>query len=294
MNKVKKVVFIINRFAGGGFKPEFERLIVQGCTDHDTEPILEYTKGPGHAITLAREYSKTDVSKVVAVGGDGTLNEVAQGLVHTSMPLGIIPRGSGNGLARHLCIPLTVAGATQTLFTGEVVAMDTFTLNDKLSLNVSGIGFDGRIANLFGGTTKRGLSGYVKLALQEFFRFHEFQAEIRTDAGTLKKDAFIIAIANSSQYGNNACIAPKASVSDGILHINILRKVAPYRFDFLYAFFSKSIDRTNVAEIIEVKNFSVHTPLPVAFHVDGEPSGTGTDFDIKLNPASLLVTMPRK
>lgn len=294
MSKVKKVVFIVNRFAGGGFKPEYERLILQACADQGTEPIIEYTKGPAHATTLAREYATTDVNKVVAVGGDGTLNEVAQGLVHTAMPLGIIPRGSGNGLARHLRIPLTVEGATRTLFTGEVAPIDTFTLNDKLSLNVSGIGFDGRIANLFGGTTKRGLSGYVKLAIQEFFRFREFQAVIRSGEDTFNREAFIIAIANSSQYGNNACIAPKASVSDGILHINILRKVSPYRFDLLYAFFSRSIDRTSAAEIIEVTDFTIDTPLPVPFHIDGEPSGTGTNFKIRISPASLLVTMPRK
>lgn len=294
MSEVKKVLFIINKFAGGGFTAGYEQLIRDRCADNQVEPVIEYTKGPGDATNLAREGSRLDYTMIVAVGGDGTLNEVAKGLLHTTMPLGILPRGSGNGLARHLGIPLSIERSLSTLFSGEVGDIDTFTLNDKLSLNVSGIGFDGRIANLFGGKTKRGLSGYVRLTMQEFFAFSEFEAEIYLNGTTLRRKAFIIAIANSSQYGNNAFIAPKASVSDGILHINVLRKVAPYRLDFLYALFSKSIDRTSVAEILEVRSFRVRTPVPVPFHVDGEPGGTATDFDVAIDPASLRVVFPRK
>jgi diacylglycerol kinase (ATP) len=128
--------------------------------------------------------------------------------------------------------------------------------------------------------------------LQEFFRFKEFQAEISFDGKTFTRKAFIIAIANSSQYGNNACIAPAASVADGILHLNILKKIPPYRLDFVYAFFAKKIDRTNVAELIAVRNVRIHTPLPAAYHIDGEPCGTETSFEIAILPSSLFVVIP--
>jgi diacylglycerol kinase (ATP) len=292
MSEVKKVLFIINKFAGGGFHTQHENTIVNTCKKYTVEFTLSYTKGPDHAITLSREASKTDIDMVVAVGGDGTLNEVAQGLVNTKIPLGIIPRGSGNGLARHLGIPLDIVGALENLFFGKKFCIDTFTLNNRLSLNVSGIGFDGRIANLFGGKTKRGLTGYAKLTLHEFFRFKEFQAEISFDGNTITRKAFIIAIANSSQYGNNACIAPAASVADGILHLNILKKIPPYRLDFVYAIFSKKIDRTNVAELVAVKNVRIQTLLPVAYHIDGEPCGTETSFEIAITPSSLFVVIP--
>jgi YegS/Rv2252/BmrU family lipid kinase len=229
---------------------------------------------------------------VIAVGGDGTLNEVAQGLVGSSMPMGIIARGSGNGLARHLCIPLKTALAIENTFKGSTMAMDTFTLNNKLSLNVSGIGFDGHIANLFGGKTKRGLAGYTKLILREYLNFKEFTCHIKINDHEFDRKAFVLAVANSSQYGNNACIAPAASVTDGLLHVNVLRKVPAYRFDFFYNFFARNIHKSSFVEMREVPELLIRTDYPVPFHVDGEPCGEHNEFEIKVMPAALNVVVP--
>jgi diacylglycerol kinase (ATP) len=292
-NEGKKVLFIINRFSGTGFQPQVEGRMIDVCRSHDTECTIEYTQSRGHATELAREAAASNFDFVVAVGGDGTVNEVAQGLIGTEIPMGIIPKGSGNGLARHLGIPISVPLSLARLFESNVVAMDTFSVNGKLSLNVSGIGFDGHIANLFGETVKRGLGGYVKLTVNEFFQFKEFEAQMQIGSETMKRHAFVMAIANSSQYGNNARIAPLASVCDGILHISILKKVPPYRLDFVYSFFTGNIHQSDYCEVIEAKNLTITTSKSIAYHVDGEPTGVADRFEIKLQPGNLKMLVPK-
>jgi YegS/Rv2252/BmrU family lipid kinase len=284
-NEVSKVLFIINKHAGKGYQSALEGAIIDVCGKNNIECSIEYTKARGHATHLAQEGNHFD--QVVAVGGDGTVNEVAQGLLYSATPMGILPNGSGNGLARHLKIPINIPKALDYLMQSKVIAMDTFTLNGKLSLNVSGIGFDGHIANIFGNEKKRGLQGYAKHTLTEFLTFKEFEAQLTTDKECVTKKAFVIAIANSSQYGNNARIAPAASVCDELLHISILKKIPPYRMDFIYSFFNGTIDTTSFCEILESKNISIKLNHAMAYHVDGEPCGTADEFVIKLQPASL-------
>jgi len=291
-SEVKKVLFIVNKFSGTGYQPAVEGRITDACAAHDVECTIEFTRARGHATELAREGVDKKFDSVIAVGGDGTVNEVARGLVGTSMPMGIIPKGSGNGLGRHLGIPVTIGPALDSLFKSKPVSMDTFTLNGHLSLNVSGIGFDGHIANLFGQDKKRGLAGYVKLTAAEFFTFREFDFTLHIDGQTLPRKAFIMAIANSSQYGNNARIAPAASVCDGLLHLSILKKVPPYRVDFIYAFFTGNVHRSSYCEVIETKSFTITTATPISYHIDGEPSGTAQEFHIVMNPRSLTMLVP--
>jgi diacylglycerol kinase (ATP) len=230
----RKVMFVVNGTAGSGNHAGIDRLISRLAAQYDVECSIVQTQAPGHATQLAQTARETGHAAVVAVGGDGTVNEVAQALVDTPVTMGIVPRGSGNGLARHLGISLNSPQAVDQIFSGKELAIDTFTVNDRLSVNVSGIGFDGHIADLFGGKGKRGFVGYIRLAITEFNKFMPFNCSIEVDNQKLSREAFIVAIANSSQYGNNARIAPMASVMDGRLHMNIVKKVPPYRLDFLY------------------------------------------------------------
>lgn len=278
--------------AGVGQAAELERLIREHCTQHHYKFDIAYTRARAHGTELAARAAEGGCDIVVAVGGDGTINEVAQGLLHTSTVMGIVPRGSGNGLARHLGIPLNTTRAISTLFSSEVLEMDVFRVNGKLSLNVSGIGFDGHITNLFGVKSGRGLLGYVSVTLQEFHTFREFTAEINLGSHSFTRNAFIIAIANSSQYGNNAYIAPAASVCDALLNVNILKKIPLYRMDFLYEFFAGSIGSSPFSEIIETPSIAVRTSIPVAYHVDGEACGLEDNFTIALTPAALKVRRP--
>lgn len=262
------------------------------CTRQDAECTMEFTQGPGHATTLAQQGVTEGYDSIIAVGGDGTVNEVARGMVNTKIPMGIIPKGSGNGLARHLGIPMNIIKATESLFTSALLQMDTFTVNNKLSLNVSGIGFDGHIANHFGKGGKRGLAGYTKLAVEEYLKFNEFEATLISKEKEFHKKAFIIAIANSSQYGNNARIAPHASVCDQKLDVSILNKIPPYRLDFIYAFFNGKIDQSTFCEVVETDSLEIKLKEPVEYHVDGEPCGFSANFHIQLQPSSLRVLVP--
>ena len=269
-----------------------EGRILAECHKQDIECTMEFTQGPGHATTLAQQGVKDGFESIIAVGGDGTVNEVARGMVNTKIPMGIIPKGSGNGLARHLGIPLTIPRATQLLFNSESLDMDTFTVNNKLSVNISGIGFDGHIANHFGKGGKRGLAGYTKLAFEEYLNFNEFEATLVSEGKEFHKRAFIIAIANSSQYGNNARIAPHASVCDQKLDVNILKKIPPYRLDFIYAFFNGKIDRSTFCEVVVTDSLKINLKRNIEYHVDGEPCGSDKNFNILLQPLSLTVQVP--
>jgi diacylglycerol kinase (ATP) len=293
-SEVNKVLFIVNKHAGTGYRPEVEGKIIDACGQQNIECTIEFTQGRGHATELASQAVANNTFKqIIAVGGDGTVNEVAKGMLHSSVPMGIIPKGSGNGLARHLRIPMSVSGSLQSLFDSRVMAMDAFEINGRLSLNVSGIGFDGHIANLFGADKKRGLQGYAKLTIKEFFEFKEFEFEIETQGQLLKRKAFVIAIANSSQYGNNARIAPAASVCDQLLHVSILRKVPPYRLDVVYSFFTGKIHKSSFCEVIETNKMVIRVNTPMSYHIDGEPCGKSDVFVIELIPLSLKMLIPR-
>ena len=293
-NEFSKVLFIVNKFSGGRYQGHLEGRIIDICQHAGVDATIEFTQSRGHATQLAREAVQSNKHQmVVAVGGDGTVNEVAQGLIHSDIAMAILPKGSGNGLARHLGIPMNIEQAIHTLFQSQAVGMDTFTVNGKLSLNVSGIGFDGHVANLFANHTKRGLQGYAKVTVNEFVQFKEFHANIVTEDKTITRDTFIIAIANSSQYGNNARIAPAASVCDEILHVCFLKKVPAYRLDFIYSFFAGTLKETSYCEFLETRNMKISLSAPMAYHIDGEPCGVASEFDIELLPHSLKMMVPK-
>lgn len=288
----KKILFIINKRSGVGFHIALEGRILEACKKNDAICTIEYTQRRGHAISLAREASRNGFDYVVAVGGDGTINEVSQGLLNSSTPMGILPRGSGNGLARYFGIPTTLTSAIDTLFTNKVIRMDTMTVNNKLSLNVSGIGFDGHIANLFADRKIRGLVGYVRLTIRELFHFQEFEVNIKTAEESRSQKAFILAIANSSQYGNNVRIAPLASVCDGLIDLSIMKKVPLYKVGFIYSFLRGRLKNSAMCEMTKVKEVDIKTKKPVPYHIDGEPCGLDDTFHVKLNPASLSILVP--
>ena len=292
MSVGKKILFVVNKYAGLGYPSDLERSIRTACERSSASCAIEFTQRKGHAIELAKEAHARGFDQVIAVGGDGTINEVARGLIQSGTPMGIVPGGSGNGLARHLGIPLKISDAVNQIFDSKILPMDVFRVNGKLSLNVSGIGFDGHITNLFGVKSTRGLIGYVMLTVQEFLKFKEFKTEIVMNGQSYYRDAFIIAIANSSQYGNNARIAPNASVCDGLLHINILKRVPLFRLDFIYSFFAGDLATSSFCEFMEAPSLKIRTTKPIDYHVDGEPCGLHDTFDVELIPAALQVLVP--
>ncbi len=294
MSEINKVLFIINRFSGSGYRKGLEGRIISQCEARKLECSIEFTKKQGHGTTLARMALKKNYKMVFAVGGDGTVNEVAKGLLHTGIPLGIIPKGSGNGLARHLQIPLTIDKSLKMLDLEKIVAIDTFTINDRLSLNVSGIGFDGHVAGLFGKDGKRGLISYGRIVVSNFIKFKEFNCEITMNNTALNQKSFLLSIANSSQFGNNAVIAPNASVCDRQLNICIVRKMNLLQgLGFIAQLFTKKADKSRFVSSYIAQKLGITTSNPIPYHIDGEAAGVNSNFNIRINPASLLISIPK-
>ncbi len=294
MGEVKNVLFIVNKHAGTGYQPQVEGRILTACAERDIECSIEFTSGRGHATELAKDGITKNFKWIIAVGGDGTVNEVARALLHTSTPMGIIPKGSGNGLGRHLGISMKIAQALNQILDGKIISMDTFKMNDHLSLNVSGIGFDGHIANLFGAGQKRGLWGYTKLVIREYLSYPGFEASVQLN-NTLptSQTSFMIAIANASQYGNNAKVAPIASIMDQSLQLAIIKKVPTQRgFHFGFQMFTGKLKTGKDYECLSFQNGIINVPHPVAFHIDGEPCGHSASFKIELLPRSLNMVVP--
>lgn len=289
----KKALFIINRYSGSGFRPNLEGKIIAACNKREIECFIEFTNKPGHGTTLAKMAVKKGFNVVFAVGGDGTVNEVAHGLLHTSIPLGIIPKGSGNGLARHLRIPLRTEQALDLLDQQNVINIDTFMINDRLSLNVSGIGFDGCVAQQFGKDGKRGLFSYGRIVVKNFVRCKEFDLQLSIDSENYHERAFIISIANSSQFGNNATIAPSASICDHLLNIPIVKKMNVLQgLRFVAQLFKGDIEKSRWITMRKGASINISLGEEQPFHVDGEPAGSASHFEIKINPASLRMVVP--
>jgi diacylglycerol kinase (ATP) len=293
MGEIKKVFFIINKYSGTGFRPEIEGRIIDRCSELGYECTIEFTQSRGHATELAQQAVKENFKIAFAMGGDGTVNEVARGLVHTDTAMGILPKGSGNGLARHLKIPLSFKHALELLGRHQVISMDTFTVNDHLSVNVSGIGFDGHIAGLFGKNGKRGLIGYIKLVVKEFASFKEFPINLVIDGEAFHSKAFIVAFANASQFGNNARVAPAASVCDQKLDISFIKKVPfIHAIGFGAKMFSGNLDKSSFVEMKTGKKMNIEFSEPMPYHIDGEPLIPAASFNIAIQPASLRMLTP--
>lgn len=285
----KRVLFIINPVSGVGRQKTVEKLIDRELDRSCYEPEIAYTQSRGHATELATAAVQRNVEIIVAVGGDGSVNEVGQALIHTPSVLGILPAGSGNGLARHLCIPMDLSRAMERIMNGKIIKMDTGILNDKVFLGMSGVGFDAHIGWEFARFGKRGFSSYIKVFLREFPKYKAGEYKIEIDGRSFIKNALLISVANGSQYGNNAFIAPQADVSDGLLDICILSEFPVYAAPFLARrLFNRSLDRSKYLEILKGKDIRITQPDKTA-HIDGEPLEEGRDLHFKIVPSSLNV-----
>lgn len=293
MDAGSKILFIINKYSGTGYNPGLEGKIIDYCAQADMDCTIEFTREKGHGTVLAQVGVNKGFEAIFAVGGDGTVNEVARGMIDSTVPMGIIPKGSGNGLALHLQIPKSIEQSLGLIKKSKTVAIDTFTINGHLSVNISGIGFDGYIANQFGKNGTRGLAGYTKLAFQNFCRYEEFIFDARLSDTRISEKSFILAIANSSQFGNNARIAQSASVCDHLLDICVIRKMPVWNaLGFVRKMFQDNLEKSRFIKIYRHESLSIQTGKPVDYHVDGEAQGAASRFEVKLKAASLRVIVP--
>lgn len=294
MNFKKNILFILNPISGNHGKDSFPAMIAKTLDVNKFDYNIRFTEYAGHAEEIARQCVADGVDIVVAVGGDGTVNEVARSLVHSETALGIIPCGSGNGLARHLCIPMDVCKAIEIINHCKIESLDYGVINDMPFFCTCGMGFDAFISMKFAESKKRGPITYMENVLKEGLKYQPETYEVEDETGATKYKAFLIACANASQYGNNAYIAPKATMTDGLMDVIIMEP-----FDVFDApqisidMFSKTLDKNSKIKTFRAKRLHIHRNNPGAIHYDGDPIITGTDIDVHMEERGIkIITNP--
>jgi diacylglycerol kinase (ATP) len=289
----KSISFIINPISGGINKESFPSFIENAIDKNKFDVEIHFTKSKEHNSELAQNIVQQKKDVIVAVGGDGTINHVAKHLVSSESIFGIIPMGSGNGLARHLGISLNHHKALKVINELHTLKIDTGKTNDVFFINVAGAGFDAHVSNMFAKATKRGFSSYAKITLNEFARYTSRYYELIIDGRKIKQKAFIVCIANGSQYGNNAFIAPQAVLSDGIFEISLLKPFHPIQIPLIgFDMFAKKFDRSNFVKTYRGKNIIIKRPNSEVVNIDGEPVMMEKDLQINILPSSLKVIVP--
>ena len=288
----KKILFLINPISGVGKQKTVERYIESEIDRRKLSVDISYTKYRAHARELAGKAVGT-YDAVVAVGGDGTVNEAASKLVGTDTALAIVPTGSGNGLARFLNIPMRLNKAIQSLNYFEEKRIDTLKVNQFCCVNVAGIGFDAHISHNFEGKTLRGPLGYLQLITSEFAGYQSENYKLNIDGKEYRRKAFLVSFANSSQYGNNIHIAPNAQIDDGLIDVSIIHDFPKINAPaMVFSLLDKSINKNDNDEVVRAKKIEIEHPSVLRAHIDGEPVLLGNKALIEIKPLSLKVIVP--
>ncbi|WP_321331588.1 diacylglycerol kinase family protein [uncultured Bacteroides sp.] len=292
---IEKVIFIFNPVSGTQGKE-----LILSQLDHlmDKEKYsweVVKTQQAGHAAEIAAQAVSEGVNAVVAVGGDGTVNEIARSLIHTNTALGIIPCGSGNGLARHLQIPMEAKKAIEIINIGTRGVIDYGKINDLPFFCTCGVGFDAFVSLKFANAGKRGLLTYLEKTLQESLTYQTQTYELETEDGMQKYKAFLIACGNASQYGNNAYITPQALLTDGLMDVTILEPFTVLDVPSLaFQLFNKTIDQNSRIKTFRCKKLCIHRNKPGLVHFDGDPLMMGENINVEIIKGGLNVIVPQE
>ena len=294
MNK-KKIIFILNPISGTVSKAGIPGLIEERLDKDKFDCRIAETKYAGHATELAQQAARQGIDIVVAVGGDGTVNEVGRALVNTKTAMGILPCGSGNGLARHLNLPMNLKKCIDILNDCDIHTLDYGLINRHPFFCTCGMGFDAFISMKFAEAGKRGPITYMQKILEEGLSYQPETYEIEDEEGTRRYKAFLVSAANASQYGNNAYIAPQASMSDGLLDIIIMEP-----FDLIEApqvaieLFNKTLDKNLKIKTFRASHIHIHRKSEGIIHYDGDPVMADADVDISIVPKGINIIVNPK
>ena len=280
----KKILFLINLISGTGNKEYLPEMINELIDSAIFDIEIVITKYKGEATEIVSQKLIGNYRYFVAVGGDGTVNEIAKVLINTQAFMGIIPVGSGNGLARHLQIPLQPRKAIQLINKQKYQAIDYGLINNTPFFCTCGVGFDALIGEKFAQCKGRGLSNYVKTTIFEYFNYKPEMYQITIDnVRKINRPAFLITFANGSQYGNNAYIAPHADISDGKLDLCILSPFKLYKAPGIgIRLFAKNIDKSSLMHSERASNIVLERASEGVVHFDGEPCRMGKRLEISL------------
>ncbi|MBR2253402.1 MAG: YegS/Rv2252/BmrU family lipid kinase [Prevotella sp.] len=289
----RSIVFIINPISGTGSKDVIPSLIERHIDRDIYDVELRFTEYAGHAQKIATQCEDEGKDIVVAVGGDGTVNEVARSIIDSKTALGIVPCGSGNGLARHLMLPMSVKGALDVINVGLIHQLDYGVIDNHPFFCTCGMGFDAFISKKFADAGKRGMLTYLENVLREGLSYEPDTYEITLDGNDAQRyKAFLVSVANASQYGNDAYIAPQASMSDGLLDVVIMEP-----FDIIEApqvgieLMNKTIDKSSKIKCFKAKDIMIRRSKPGVIHFDGDPVEAGTDLHVTLHTKGIQIVV---
>lgn len=287
----RKIIYLVNPISGTSKKEAIKKLIERETTAQGIAFEITHTNADGDYDWLKDKIIREKITDVVMTGGDGTVNQVTGALRGVNIRFGIIPMGSGNGLARTAGIPTKPQQALAMIFSGKSKKVDAFLINNQYACMLSGIGFDAQVAHDFATKASRGLLTYTQQSIINFFKAHPYQFEVIIDGFSFFTDAFFISIANSNQFGNNFTIAPQANMNDGLLDIVIVQKMNKAKLPFVMLKHIRSNNKLQeLVESMSEKNilYFQTTALTIKnlkyapLHIDGEPRETSEEFEVEI------------
>ncbi|UKN02762.1 YegS/Rv2252/BmrU family lipid kinase [Paracrocinitomix mangrovi] len=290
MKDSKKILFLINPKSGIGSKEDLPDLI-KAQTPENFEMEITKTQSKDHAKEIC-EANRNDLDAIVAIGGDGTVSEVGSHLVGSNCALGIVPSGSGNGLARHLKVPLNIKSAVERIYHFDKKKYDTGTVNDRFFVCAAGFGFDGYIAGIFDEQPKRGFLTYAKLVASSYAAFEPIEFKFELDGKTHVEKSLLCAVANASQFGNGFTISPSSDMQDGQFELVFVEKFPLIGTPVVGTqFFTQSINKSKYWKSFTIKDKLTLEVLNAEsyFHLDGEPAKGTKLFNIAIKPGSLYI-----
>jgi diacylglycerol kinase (ATP) len=297
----RKIIYLINPIAGTKGKSSLLELISRKTKECKIDFEIIHTNAAGDYDFLKQKIKKERITDTVICGGDGTVSAVAAALIGIPVNIGIIPMGSGNGLALAAKIPKQSSKALDIILEGKASFIDGFYINNNFSCMLCGLGFDALVAHEFAKQKKRGLQTYIKIGAINFFKTNSYSFEIKSKNKSLSVDAFFISIANGNQFGNNFTIAPKASLQDGLIDIVIVKKMSKFLLPFsilnqitgMNAMHNLN-DYADKKHIIyfQTSALTIHNINNAPLHIDGDPKETAERFEIKVVPNALKLIQP--
>lgn len=292
---MKKIVFLVNPNSGVNHsrKVLLKDYAAQVLDAEKYTWEIIFSKSAGHLFELSKSAAENGADIIVAVGGDGTVNQVAKGMFGSSAVLGLVPAGSGNGLAHHLNIPVDIPASLEVINKAEEKIIDTCSVNGELFVSIAGVGFDALVAKKFAETKRRGFLSYLNIVTNEYTWYRPRKYKLNIDGKIYKREALFVSFANTNQFGYNTIISPDASIEDGLIDVCIMKKVplllAPGIIGLLL---TRKIDSSGYVEIIRAKEVSFTRRKNRPVNIDGEPVKLTPELTVKVNPASLRVLVP--
>jgi diacylglycerol kinase (ATP) len=287
---MQKVVVIYNPFSGRKKIKDLPGLIHKHIDHTQFEVIVWPTEKSDDVVLLTEKAIKEKADIVIGAGGDGTVNQIASRLVNTGVKMGILPLGSGNGFARHFKIPMNTIEAIRQLGNYKTKEVDTVWFNRHCMINIGGIGFDAHISAAFANNKKRGLQGYIKTITRHINYKSKYYRLYKSGEKVWEGKAFMIGVANATQWGNNVVLHPGAEPDDGLFNLVVLKKFSSIDFVFILKNLLEGKLYTNKnSEVMSGSDFRITREEDGPVHVDGEPLWLGKEININIEPLSLKI-----